>query len=79
VIRDFELPTTETDQQDDQKGERKMWTVRTMGQGQDQKVNIVFETAAGSLDLSVSEALQFAAQILHAAKDITQAQSKQAT
>jgi hypothetical protein len=56
-----------------------MWSVRTMGQGQDQKVNIVFETAAGSLDLSVSEALQFAAQILRAARDITEAQSKQAT
>lgn len=56
-----------------------MWNVRTMGQGQDQKVNVVFETVAGSLDLSVSEALQFAAQILLAAKDITEAQSKQAT
>ena len=41
-----------------------MWNVRTMGQGQDQKVNIVFETVAGSLDLSVSEALQFTSSAL---------------
>lgn len=53
-----------------------MWNVRTMGQGQDRKVNVVFETAAGSLDLNVSEALQFAAQILLAAKEIAEGREK---